>query len=151
MDEEQNPGLCNEVLDQFREFMNMVDETLYLSEIETDCSICLTLLQLPHEIDPCGHTFCLACLIRLIVQAQRRNCPNCRGVIDSSNLNLRLHLALQNQHHDAYENRRTEELESGIYNILMDWLRRFHEEENPGLCDEALDQFGEFMRMVEEA
>ena len=148
MDEEQIPGLCNEVLDQFGEFMTMVEETLYLSEIETECSICLSLLQRPHVIDPCGHTFCLACLIRLIVQAQRRNCPNCRGVIDSSNLNLRLHLALQNQHHDAYENRRTEELESGIYNILMDWLGIFHE--NPGLCDEALDQFGEFMRMVEE-
>ena len=120
MDEEQNPGLCNEVLDQFGEFMNMVDETLYLSEIETDCSICLTLLQLPHEIDPCGHTFCLACLIRLNI-AQRRNCPNCRGVINGTNLNLRLHLAMQNQHRDEYENRHTEELESGIYNNLMDW------------------------------
>lgn len=121
MDEEQNPGLCNEVLDQFGEFMRMVDETLYLSEIETDCSICLTLLQLPHEIDPCGHTFCLACIIRLN-QAQRRNCPNCRGVINGTNLNLRLHLAMQNQHRDDYENRHTEELESGIYNYnLMDW------------------------------
>ena len=90
-----------------------------VSEIETECSICLSLLQRPHVIDPCGHTFYLACLIRLR-QAQRRNCPNCRGVINSSNLNIRLHLTLQNQHNDAYENRRTEELESGIYNILMD-------------------------------
>ena len=120
MDEKGNPGLCDEALDQFGEFMRMVDETLYLSEIETDCSICLNLLQRPHEIDPCGHTFCLACLIRLS-QAQRRNCPNCRGVINGTNLNLRLHTAMQNQHHDAYENRHTEELESGIYNILMDW------------------------------
>ena len=120
MDEEENPGLCDVALDQFGEFMRMVEETLYLSEIETECSICLNLLQRPHEIDPCGHTFCLACLIRLS-HAQRRNCPNCRGVINGTNLNLRLHLALQNQHHDAYENRQTEELESGIYNILMDW------------------------------
>ena len=114
MDEKGNPGLCDEALDQFGEFMRMVDETLYLSRIETDCSICLSQLQRPHKIDPFGHTFCLACLIRLI-KAQRRNCPNYRGVIDSSNLNLRLHLALQNQHHAAYENKHIEQLESGIY------------------------------------
>ena len=64
-------------------------------KIETKCSICLNLLQRPHEIDLCGHTFCLACLIRLS-HAQRRNCPNCRGVINGTNLNLRLHLAIQN-------------------------------------------------------
>ena len=71
-------------------------------------------------IDPCGHTFCQGCLARLS-QAQRRNCPNCRGVINGTNLNLRLHLALQNQHQDAYENRRIEDLESGVNDIPMDW------------------------------
>ena len=128
MDEKENPGLCDEALDQFGEFMRMVEDTLYLAEVETECAICLNVLQRPHVIDPCGHTFCQACLIRLS-QAQGQNCPNCRGVINGTNLNLRLHLALQNQHQDAYENRRREDLESGVYkqkirievNVPMDW------------------------------
>jgi hypothetical protein len=32
MDEKENPGLCNEALDQFGDFMRMVEETLYLSQ-----------------------------------------------------------------------------------------------------------------------
>jgi hypothetical protein len=120
MDPKENPGLSDETVDKFGEFMKMAEETLYLTEVETDCSICLSLLQRPHVIDPCGHTFCQACLIRLS-QAQRRNCPNCRGVINGTNHNLRLHLALQNQHQDAYEKRHIEDLESGVYNIPMDW------------------------------
>ena len=117
---DQNPGLCDETMDRFGEFMKMVEETLYLSEIEIECSICLTLLQRPHVIDPCGHTFCQACLIRWS-QAQGRNCPNCRGAIIGTNLKTELHLAIQNQHPDTYENRHTEELDSGVYDIPMDW------------------------------
>ena len=120
MDKKENPGLCDEALDNFGEFMTMVEETLYLSEIDTDCSICWSLLQRPHVIDQCGHTFCQGCLFRLF-QADGQTCPYCRGVINGSNLNLRLHLALQNQHQDAYENRRIEELESGVYDIPMDY------------------------------
>jgi hypothetical protein len=120
MDPNENPGLCDETVDIFGEFMKMVEETLYLSEIETECSICLNSLQRPHVIDPCGHMFCQACLIRLS-QAQGRNCPNCRGAINSTNLKIELHLALQNHHPNAYQNRHIEELESGVYDIPMDW------------------------------
>ena len=120
MDPKENPGLSDETVEKFGEFIRMAEETSYLSEVETNCSICLSLLQRPHLIDPCGHTFCQGCLARLS-QAQRRNCPNCRGVINGTSLNLRLHLALQNQHQDAYENRRIEDLESGVNDIPMDW------------------------------
>ena len=120
MDPKENPGLSDEIVDKFGEFIQMAEETSYLSEVETDCSICLSLLQRPHVIDPCGHTFCQGCLARLS-QAKRRNCPNCRGVINGTNLNQRLHLALQNQHQDVYENRRIEDLESGVNDIPMDW------------------------------
>ena len=120
MDPKGNPGLSDETVDKFGEFIQMAEETLYLSEVEPDCSICLSLLQRPHMIDPCGHTFCQGCLARLS-QAQGRNCPNCRGVINGTNLNQRLHLALQNQHQDAYEKRYIEDLESGVYAIQMDW------------------------------
>ena len=119
MDEEKNPWLCDEALDQFGEFMRMVEETLYLSEIETECSICLTLLNWPHGIDPCGHTFCQACLIRLS-QAQGKNCPNCRGAINGTNLKRALHLALQHQYPDTYWTRHEEELDSGIYDRPRD-------------------------------
>ena len=33
MDEEQIPGLCNEVLDQFGEFMTMIEEQTRLSQM----------------------------------------------------------------------------------------------------------------------
>ena len=102
MDPKENPGLCDEALDKFGEFMKMAEETLYLSEIETQCSIWLDLIQRPHEIDPCGHTFCQACLIGLS-QAQRRECRNCCGAINSTYLNMELGLAIQNHHPDAYE------------------------------------------------
>ena len=59
-------------------------------------------------------------MIRLS-QAQRINCPICRGAINDTKLNLKLHLAIWNQHFDDYENRNTVELESGIYEIPMDW------------------------------
>ena len=120
MDPKVNPGLSDETVDKFGEFIKMVEETLYLSEVETNCSICLSLLQRPHVIDSCGHTFCQGCLARLS-QAQGRNCPNCHGVINGTNLNLRLYLALQNQHWDAHVSRHFEDLESGVYDIPMDW------------------------------
>ena len=76
--------------------------------------------QRPYEIDPCGHTFCQSCLIRLS-QAHRSNCPICRGAINGTKFNLKLHLALWTQNFDDYENRYIMELESGIYEIPMDW------------------------------
>ena len=45
----------------------------------------------------------------------------CRGAINGTKLNLKLHLALWTQHFDDYENRYTVELESGIFDIPMDW------------------------------
>ena len=45
----------------------------------------------------------------------------CRGAIYGTKLNLKLHLALWTQHFDDYENRYNVELESGIYDIPMDW------------------------------
>ena len=77
-------------------------------------------VQRPYEINPCRHTFCQSCLIRLS-QARRVNCPICRGAINGAKLNLKLHLAIWNQHFDDYENRNMVELNSGIYEILMDW------------------------------
>ena len=59
-------------------------------------------------------------MIRLI-QARRSNCPICRGAIIGAKLNLKLHLALFSQHFDDYENRHTVELESGIYDIPINW------------------------------
>ena len=91
-----------------------------LSEIDTTCSICLDRIHRPQEIDPCKHMFCQSCLIRLS-QAHRSNCPMCRGAINGTKLNLKLHLALWTQHFDDYENRYNVELESGIYDIPMDW------------------------------
>ena len=44
MDPKGNPGLSDETVDKFGEFIQMAEETLYLSEVETDCSICLSLL-----------------------------------------------------------------------------------------------------------
>merc|ERR1712037_319210 len=120
MDENTSSGLCNETLDKFGEFMKMIEETLYLSEIDIQCAVCLNLLQRPYEINPCRHTFCQSCLIRLS-QARRSNCPICRGAINGTKLNLKLHLALWTQHFDDYENRYNVELESGIFDIPMDW------------------------------
>ena len=77
-------------------------------------------VQRPYEINPCRHTFCQSCLIRLS-QARRVNCPICRGAINGTKLNLKLHLAIWNQHFDDYENRNMVELNSGIYEIPMDW------------------------------
>ena len=45
MDEKTSSGLCDETLDKFGEFMKMIEETLYLSEIDIQCAICLDLLQ----------------------------------------------------------------------------------------------------------
>ena len=86
--------------------------------------------QRPYEIDPCRHTFCQSCLIRLS-QAHRSNCPICRGAINGTKLNLKLHLALWTQHFDdyRYRYRYTVELESGIYDIPMNWTVQFDDEE----------------------
>ena len=120
MDGKTSSGICNETVDKFSEFMKMIEETLYLSEIDIQCAICQDLLQRPYEIDPCCHTFCQSCLIRLS-QAGSINCPICRGAINYTRFNLKLHLALWTQHFDDYENRYTVELESGIFDIPMDW------------------------------
>ena len=45
MDENTNSGLCDEIVDKFGEFMKMIEENLYLSEIDIQCAICLNLLQ----------------------------------------------------------------------------------------------------------
>ena len=74
--------------------------------------------QRPYEIDPCRHTFCQSCLIRLI-QAGRSNCPICRGAMNGTKLNIKLHLALLTQNFDDYGNRYIVELKSGIYDIPM--------------------------------
>ena len=103
MDEKTSSGLCDETLDKFGEFMKMIEETLYLSEIDIQCAICLDLLQMPFEIDPCRHTFCQFCLLRLS-QAHRFNCPICRGAINGIKFNRKLHLALLTQHFDDYRN-----------------------------------------------
>ena len=109
--------------------MTMIEEETRLSEMDHfDCSVCMDLLHLPHQIDPCRHTFCQSCLIRLS-QARRSNCPMCRGAINGTKLNLKLHLALWTQHFDDYENRNTVELESGIYDIPMNWIFQFDYEE----------------------
>ena len=120
MDGKTSSGICDETVDKFSEFMKMIEETLYLSEIDIQCAICQDLLQRPYEIDPCRHTFCQSCLIRLS-QAGSINCPICRGAINYTRFNLKLHLALRTQHFDDYENRYTEELETGIYDIPIDW------------------------------
>ena len=46
MDEKTSSGLCDETLDKFGEFMKMIEDTLYLSEIDIQCAICLDLLQM---------------------------------------------------------------------------------------------------------
>ena len=45
MDENTSSGLCDETLGKFGEFMKMIEETLYLSEIDIQCAVCLNLLQ----------------------------------------------------------------------------------------------------------
>ena len=121
MSEKENQWLSDETLEQFGEFMTMIEEQTGLSQMDHfDCSVCMDLLHLPHQIDPCRHTFCQSCLIRLS-QARRSNCPMCRGAINGTKLNLKLHLALWTQHFDDYENRYNVELESGVYDIPMDW------------------------------
>ena len=120
MADTENPGLCDETLDIFGEFMTMVEETLNLPSMDFDCSICMDLLHRPHQIEPCRHTFCESCLIRLS-QAHRVNCPNCRGAINGTNLNHVLDEAIQNQHQDTYLRRRNVEMESGIFDVPMNW------------------------------
>ena len=65
MDQNENPGISDETMDQFGEFMQMVEETFNLVGMDFQCSICLDLLQRPHQIEPCMHAFCESCLIRL--------------------------------------------------------------------------------------
>ena len=121
MSEKENPGMCDETLKQFGDFMTMIEEETRLSEMDHfDCSVCMDLLHLPHQIDPCRHTFCQSCLIRLS-QAHGINCPICRGTINGSNLNQVLDQAIRNQHEDEYLRRQSVEMESGIYNVPMDW------------------------------
>ena len=121
MSEKENPGLCDETLEKFGEFMTMVEEETRLSQMDHfDCSVCMDLLNRPHQIDPCMHTFCESCLIRLC-QANRINCPNCRGAINGTNLNQVLDEAIRNQHEDDYLRRQSVEMESGIYDVPMDW------------------------------
>ena len=120
MADTKNPGLCDETLQIFGEFMTMVEETSNLPGMDFDCSICMDLLHRPHQLEPCHHTFCESCLIRLL-QAQIVNCPNCRGSITGSNLNQVLDLAIQDQFQDTYLRRQSVELESGIHDVPLDW------------------------------
>ena len=41
MADTENPGLCDETLDIFGEFMTMVEETSNLPGMDFDCSICM--------------------------------------------------------------------------------------------------------------
>ena len=120
MSQKENPGLCDQALEQFGEFMTMIEEHTRLSTMDFDCSVCMDLLHRPHHIDPCMHTFCESCLIRLC-QANRINCPNCRGTINGTNLNQVLDQAIRDQHQDDYLRRQSFEEESGIYDVPMDW------------------------------
>ena len=120
MDEKTNDGLCDESLNKFGQFMKMIEETSYLSEIDTQCSICLDLMHRPHEIDPCKHRFCQPCLIRLS-QARRMNCPLCRGAINGLYINSELDEAIQNQHREDYPRRQKLEIMSNFYEVPMNY------------------------------
>ena len=120
MDKKTNNGLCDESLDKFGQFMKMIEETSYLSEMDTQCSICLDLMHRPHEIDPCKHRFCQPCLIRMS-QAGRMNCPLCRGAINGLYINSELDEAIQNQHREDYLRRQKLEIMSNFYEVPMNY------------------------------
>ena len=58
------------------------------------CGICLELMsgkeRRPTLLFPCGHTFCAACLRRLLEQSDKRVCPHCRQQISSQAPNVSL-------------------------------------------------------------
>lgn len=49
-----------------------------------NCSICLDCKHYPMSLNPCGHTVCQTCLIKI------EKCPECRKVIERWNPNYEL-------------------------------------------------------------
>ena len=92
----ENFGIGDQTLDNFREFMQMVEgndewesdeehdenEVSSLQQIDFNlqCPVCLDVLFRPHWLDPCLHIFCEPCLRRLSL-ARINNCPVCRAPI----------------------------------------------------------------------
>ena len=74
----ENFGIGDQTLDNFREFMQMVEGT----EVDYNllCPVCLDVLFRPHWLDPCLHIFCEPCLRRLSL-ARINTCPVCRAPI----------------------------------------------------------------------
>ena len=89
-------------------------------------------------------------MIRLS-QAGRINCPICRGAINGTKLNLKLHLALWTQHFDDYENRYTEELESGIYDTPIDWTVQLDSSEDEEISWTVTDLIGFYEERIRNA
>ena len=70
-------------------------ETLLEKHLEAHtCGICLELMsgkeRRPMLLFPCGHTFCAACLRRLLEHPDKRSCPHCRQQIGSQAPNVSL-------------------------------------------------------------
>jgi len=83
------------------------------------CGICLELMsgkeRRPTLLFPCGHTFCAACLHRLLEQTDRRSCPHCRQKIASQAPNVSLQQVI-----DAYvERQRSMEQDRVLPEILQ--------------------------------
>uniref|UniRef100_A0A8C4T8A6 E3 ubiquitin/ISG15 ligase TRIM25-like n=1 Tax=Erpetoichthys calabaricus TaxID=27687 RepID=A0A8C4T8A6_ERPCA len=55
----------------------MAEAPLFVSHDEFTCSVCLDTLTDPVAI-PCGHSFCLKCLMDCWDQSQECSCPQCR-------------------------------------------------------------------------
>lgn len=52
-----------------------------------ECAICLEEIELPISLE-CGHVFCVSCLLRYHVANKKSSCcPNCRGDMDTDQLN----------------------------------------------------------------
>ncbi|TRY69328.1 hypothetical protein TCAL_03234 [Tigriopus californicus] len=107
-----------------QKLMEILNAEPELGEIEDHliCPVCLDLLHIPYNTNPCCHVFCEPCLRRIgSKNAMKTLCPLCRTRISYCEPNKDIGAEILSQHLELFSKRQAFEKSTNVYTLPLPW------------------------------